>query len=122
MFHLFATIKGISGCKDTEALIAERGFQYWVQMIELCPRAQLIVAFGAHARKIRIQQRFGIKWQSIPTGFDRVGKVRFKRDDFAFTRLVLPKTHRKVLIYWWTPTCKSPLCRLTDDRKRQLGE
>jgi hypothetical protein len=118
----FATTRGISGCKKAETLVAEGGFRFWLQMIELCPRVKLILAHGARARKIKFQRHFGIEWRPIATGFGAAGKITFKPDDLSFAEVLLPKTYRTVLIYWWTPTCESPLCRLTKDRKRQLGE
>jgi hypothetical protein len=53
----FATMKGISGCKKTEALVAERGFKYCVRTIELCPRAKLILARGVPRREMPTEWR-----------------------------------------------------------------
>jgi hypothetical protein len=119
----FATAEGISKCKPAVPLLKGPGFQYWTQMLDLCPRVELI--FGHGQGWEQIERHFDVELKDLPTGFEGRGQPG-KHLSFAKPRLM--GTRRPVLIYWWHQNYDGkPLCSLDahvdddDVERRKLG-
>ena len=118
----FTTIKGISKCKEAQKAFREIGTHYWTEVLELCPRAQVLFGHGRGWHLIEEENLLGIsKWHNISTPFDQKGDLRY-RDRLKFAAGALPKSGRKLLVYWWCPNRDgSPLCYLNASERRAIG-
>lgn len=113
----FATRVRISRCKSAAAFLECSGFQYWLEVLERCPRVELIFGHGRGWR--RIEEHFRITLENIPTPFDAKGK---QGRHLSFARATLPKSKRSVLVYWWHQNFSGmPLCSLKPEERRQMG-
>jgi len=118
----FTTIKGISKCKKAQKAFRAIGAGYWMEVLELCPRAQLIFGHGRGWHVIEEEKLFGIrKWHDISTPFDQKGDKRYP-GRLKFAEGSLPKFRRQLLVYWWCPNRDgSPLCYLDSQERHTLG-
>jgi hypothetical protein len=113
----FATRVRISRCKPAAALLEHAGFQYWLDVIEMCPRVEVIFGHGRGWQ--RVQEHLRVTLDPKPTPFDSKGK---QGRHLSFARALLPRSKRSVLIYWWHQNFSGmPLCSLKPEERRQLG-
>lgn len=114
----FATVEGISKCSPaTIKRLKLSGFQYWVSVLELCPRVEMIFGHG-HGWRI-VEKHFRVSLVAVPTPFDHKGG---SARHLSRATIRLAQSDRRILLYWWHPNRDGlPLCWLSRIEKQELG-
>jgi hypothetical protein len=118
----FATKCGISKCRETARQLLPTGEQFWLDVLNCCPRLEIV--FGHGRGWNRIEKLFITKWEELETPFDHKGGDKWKgKTHLLFATAKHPVSGRPLAIYWWKPNRDgSPLCFLDAKEKKLLGQ
>ncbi|MGD0139755.1 MAG: hypothetical protein ABSD28_12830 [Tepidisphaeraceae bacterium] len=119
----FATKCGISKCNpDTQRQLPLTGEEYWLDVLNCCPCVEIV--FGHGPGWHQIPKLFNTSWEELQTRFDQKGgEIWEGKAHLLFAKARLLVSGRQLAIYWWKPNRDgSPLCYLTAEEKKLLGE